>query len=138
MDAIEIMKLVTSTRDLVWAVLGLNALVTLSMVLQIWAAWRRLNKSASNGHEPGDSLTFKGFDSGMAKLDGQLAQRTKDAVENVNHETDSRFSALLAEQKTQRKKMNNLLIIMRDMRAFMIYGKMPTREIIPIEDEDEV
>jgi len=121
-----------ASRDLIYAVLFLNAMITIVVTIHAGFLLKKLFAAARNGDEPYDPVTNKKLDAS-----NKAAQvRTDAAVGAVTKAVDARFDALTSEFRYQRKKMNMLLIIMRRIHDFTIFEVKPTHDL-PLIEEDE-
>jgi hypothetical protein len=134
---IELVKYMSATRDLIYAVLAINGLLTIAVILHIAVKLKQLYKSGSNGHEKHDPLTVGYFDGERAKAAAADAKRDEDAVEAIVKAVDVRHLAQMAEYRYQRKKMNTLLIIQRRIHDYMIFKIIPP-QLPPIIESDEM
>jgi hypothetical protein len=131
MDA-ELIKYMHASRDLIYAVLFLNAMITIIVTIHAGFLLKKLFTAARDGDEPYDLVTNKKLDAS-----NKAAQaRTDAAVDAVTKAVDVRFDALTSEFRYQRKKMNMLLVIMRRIHDFMILKRMPATDL-PFIEEDE-
>lgn len=133
---IELLKYMSATRDLIYATLALNALVTIAVVIYVWATLRKLWKAGRNGHESYDPLTIGYFNLHAANRLETDSKRTAAAVGDVIEALDVRHKSQMSEYRYQRKKMNSLLIIQRRIHDFMIFKRMPVADLPPIDESE--
>ncbi len=128
----ELIKFLAAERQLINLVMALNAVVIITVVINLGMLLKRVFGAARNGSEPYDLVTNKT----LKATDEAAAKRTEGAVKSITDAIDVRFESTMKEYEKQHRKMNVLLIIMRDLRAYMIYHRMPaTEELPPIEEE---
>lgn len=132
---IELIKYMSATRDLIYAVLALNALMTIAVILHIAIKLKQLYKTGSNGDEPHDPLTVRYFTREWAKTAAIDARRDKDDVETIVRAVDVRHLAQMSEYRYQRKKLNTLLIIQRRIHDYMIFKRVPS-ELPPLDESE--
>jgi hypothetical protein len=134
---IELVKYMSATRDLIYAVLAINALMTVAVILHIAMKLKQLYKAGANGYEKHDPLTVGYFDGERAKTALAEAKRDEEDVATIVNAVDVRHLAQMAEYRYQRKKMNTLLIIQRRIHDFMIFKIIPP-QLPPIIERDEM
>ena len=94
-------------------------------------------RSDVNGGDPNDDLSVGQFSKAMKTARAQANARTMWGVNELKSKIDQRMNASDKQQQMLRHKFNVALILLRDMRAFTIYHKMPQDEAVPIETEDD-
>ena len=89
-----------------------------------------------NGGDPLDDLTFGQFKSRMDTHENHVASALQQYNSAILDAMVLRHNSIDKQLEIARKKDNTMLIILRDLRAFMVYGKKPASEEIPIEDHN--
>jgi hypothetical protein len=133
---IELVKYMSATRDLIYAVLALNALITIAVVLHIGVVVKRLFAAGQNGYQPSDTATVGFFNKESAKATEAAVKREANDVKTIVDALDTRHQGQMSEYRYQRKKMNSLLIIQRRIHDFMIFERKPATDLPPIDESE--
>lgn len=100
---------------------------------------RRIFGLTQQGGDPTDLLTLGQAERQIHKHDQSCEIRVGDVAKALTISLDAHFAAMLQELKEVRKKANTQLVLLRDIRAFMLYGQKPVggqTQIIAIEEEN--
>jgi len=128
---VELVKYMSATRDLIYATLALNGILTVIVAIHLGFLLKRVFGAAHNGEEPYDLVTNKK----LKDFNKTADQRAEAAISNITHSFDARFLALGEEFKYQRKKMNLLLIIQRRIHDFTVLHRQPAGDLPEIEED---
>jgi hypothetical protein len=132
-----LLEQIALNRQLVWLAIILFILMLGKEALLIGRIIRRHLGFKANG-DALDDVTYGQFTKHMAVARSQANQRTMWAVSQINAKLSQRMNAVDKQLKLVQRKDRIMLIILRDIRAFMIYGRRPTSDLPPIElDEDD-
>lgn len=137
---------IAMNRNLLYMTWALIFLISTLLVLQIFRHIRRFTglKSTNNHSDPLDDVRLGHFMAGMRGLNEEAQKRAAAAVSDIKETMEGRFhaanlrlNAIDKQLETSRRKDSKMLLILYDLRAFMIYHKMPSREMIPLDDMEK-
>jgi hypothetical protein len=126
--AYQIIAAMDANRHLNYAVLALVFVMFLKEVFIIARLIRRALGIGMNAIDPLDDLTGGQFIKAMIAHELSQATGRADAVTSIGTSLNAHFTALKALFEKQQKNMNLLLLVQRDVRAYLVYGeKVPRR-----------
>jgi hypothetical protein len=133
-----LLEQITINRQLIWLAVLLFVLMFIKEAVVISRIIRRyLGLRAHDNGDPLDDVTYGQFTRAMKDAKLEAEARTASVIAELKQSSDLRFNAIDKQLEIARRKDNVMLIILRDIRAWMIYGQKPKRDLPPLEEEGE-